>query len=139
MKEKYGKSQSCKNKGENIFQRKYDTDAAQFSPFSALSGFEEMIREESRQTQKKHELSDDEINALNYKLMFLSDHMRNEYPITVTYFVPDIKKSGGKYVTLTGTAKDIRRFEGILIMSDGTVIPFCDIYSLCVAGCDYCD
>ena len=43
--------------------------------------------------------------------------------ISITYFVPDDKKSGGAYLTHSGIVKKIDEFERKLIMQDETVIP----------------
>ena len=41
--------------------------AAQFAPFSALTGYDEAIRETSRVTSEKHELSESEGKGYIYK------------------------------------------------------------------------
>lgn len=74
--------------------------AAQFSPFAALTGYDEEIDETARLTDHRAELTEDELNALNDAFQKLSEL---ELPlITVTYFIPDKKKSGGAYVQYTG-------------------------------------
>ena len=74
--------------------------AAQFSPFAALTGYDEEIDETARLTDHRAELTEDELNALNDTFQKLSEL---ELPlITVTYFIPDKKKSGGAYVQYTG-------------------------------------
>ncbi|MCD8181549.1 MAG: hypothetical protein LUF26_08755 [Firmicutes bacterium] len=50
--------------------------------------------------------------------------------MTVTYFIPDKLKSGGKYVTVTDNAKKIQPFERVLILEDGSVVPFGDIMGI---------
>ena len=70
--------------------------AAQFAPFAALSGYDDMIHEEARLTDKESELSDYEIDILNRKLGLINDVLDDDYvpEITVTYFVPDRYKTG---------------------------------------------
>lgn len=58
-------------------------------------------------------------------------HQLKEHPeIAITYFQPDAKKNGGAYVTATGTAKKIDRYERVVIMTEGTVIPIEEIISI---------
>ncbi len=52
----------------------------------------------------------------------LSDHPA----LTITYFVPDAKKSGGAYVTKSGNLKKIVEFERWMLLTDGTKIPLED-------------
>ncbi len=47
--------------------------------------------------------------------------------LTVTYFVPDAKKSGGAYVTKSGNLKKIDEFERWMMLMDGTKIPLDDV------------
>ena len=71
--------------------------AAQFAPFSALTGYDEAIKETSRITSEKHELSDGKIEIINNKL---NEIKSNEIKrVKITYFVKDKSKSGGEYIT----------------------------------------
>ena len=49
---------------------------------------------------------------------------------TVEYFVPDDRKSGGVYVTVSGRVRHISVPERTLVMEDGTVIPLDDVVSI---------
>lgn len=95
--------------------------AAQFSPFAALTGHAEAIRETARLTQEQAEQSEETVSSLNRKLRILADNPGAE--AAVTYFVPDDRKSGGAYVTHTGRVKRIDEYGGNLIMEDRTAIP----------------
>ena len=95
--------------------------AAQFSPFAALTGFGDVIKETARPTDRKPELSEEEKTALDYKLWMASDLPGEKPEITVTYFAPDDKKSGGAYCTISGRIKKIDPHGGI-VMDDGTRI-----------------
>ena len=83
--------------------------AAQFSPFAALSGYEEMVSEAGRLTKEKKELSDSEKAILDRKINLLKEiiNSKNTPEVTVTYFLPDTLKSGGSYETFTGKIKKI--------------------------------
>lgn len=94
--------------------------AAQFSPFAALSGHEAAIKETARVTDSKVELSDDMINLLNEKLSIIAENPGSV--ATITYFVPDDKKSGGKYVSCSGVVRSVDVYGHRVIMEDKTVI-----------------
>ena len=104
--------------------------AAQFSPFAALTGYNAEINETARLTDEKLELSEDRINDINTKLQIIMDNI-DEYPeVTVEYFVPDEKKSGGSYTKIIGNIRRIDEHERILIMKDNHTVPIDDIYSI---------
>ena len=84
--------------------------AAQFAPFAALTGYEDMIDEEARQADNKIELSEEELEGLNRELGQIDEEIRQGNPpvITVTYFIPDPLKAGGIYETVT---EKVRRVD----------------------------
>ena len=81
--------------------------AAQFSPFSALTGYDEMVKETERLTKDKIIISDDEKNVINEKLNYLIQNKMLDSYISITYFVKDLKKDGGKYYKYNGKIKKI--------------------------------
>ena len=96
--------------------------AAQFMPFSALTGYDDTIGETGRYTDSMAELSEDAREVLDRKQMFLK-HIIDEKPeITVTYFVPDSKKSGGEYKEISGSLKAIDEYNCELVFVCGTRI-----------------
>ncbi len=95
--------------------------AAQFSPFSALTGYEEEIDEAGRLTEERAILSEDERNELDEKLKRLM-HGNTGKEVCVTYFKEDGKKKGGKYITARGTIRKLDGYENAIILSDGTRI-----------------
>ncbi len=97
--------------------------AAQFSPFAALTGYEEAIYETGRLTEEKAELDEEEKAILDRKLRLLLEKLDEKPPLTVTHFVPDEKKSGGRYVTKTGNLKKFHLLEKWMLLTDGTKIP----------------
>ena len=76
--------------------------AAQFAPFAALSGYDDMIGEEARLVDNKIELSEEEIALLNQKLSLIMDMIASgEKPeLSITWFIPDPLKAGGRYETV---------------------------------------
>lgn len=104
--------------------------AAQFSPFAALTGYDAAVKEAARLTDSRTELSDEELSILNIKFQILLDHLREKPNVSFTYFKPDEKKSGGKYVTLRGIVKKADTFKRLVVMQDDTGIPMDDILDI---------
>lgn len=96
--------------------------AAQFSPFAALSGHEEQIDETARLTEGRIELSEEARAELDRTQQWLLDHLDQKPVVSVTYFVPDSRKSGGAYQTITGTVKGVAPWEQCLLLTDGSRI-----------------
>lgn len=104
--------QSITRKHMSLYDR-----AAQFASYKALSGYEDMVAEESRTVDGEIELSENEIDLINAMIGEISDRITNgDHPIvTVTYFKPDRYKKGGSYETLTGVIKKVDVIEKKLI------------------------
>lgn len=92
--------------------------AAQFSSYKALSGYEDMVAEEARLTFSKPELAEYELELLNQKLNLIADVVDDgTHPtVTISYFVPDERKSGGAVVDITDTIKRIDNVSGQVIL-----------------------
>ncbi len=109
--------------------------AAQFSPFAALTGYEDAVRETARLTDTKSELTEDEKTWINEKLLMIAECAEESPRVSVTYFVEDEKKPGGAYVTVSGRSKRIDEFEKRLYLSEGESIlieRIRDIESSCI-------
>lgn len=104
--------------------------AAQFSPFAALTGHDAAIKETARLTDRKIELDEYEIAALDDKLQKIKEKLKSCPEITVTYFQPDLRKNGGEYVTVTESVKKMDEYTKCLIMNEGTRIPIEDIIEI---------
>ena len=107
--------------------------AAQFSPFAALTGFEEVLRETVRRTDRQIGLGESEQAELNEKLRFLCTLLPERPAVTLTRFVPDARKEGGASVTLSGRLRRIDPVARLLVLADGTCCPF---DQLCALECD---
>ncbi len=101
--------------------------AAQFASFDALTGFGEAIYEAGRETEKKLELSEDMIEMINARLAVIEQHIKEQPSIAVTYFLPDDRKAGGRYVTVSGKVKKLDEVKRAIMMVDGTQIPIEDV------------
>ena len=104
--------------------------AAQFSPFAALVGYDDAVAETARLTDSRLELTEDEMFELNANLNRLLDSLDEQPQISVTYFVPDEKKSGGKYVEKVGVVRIIDSYAGELEFTDGVRIAVADMAAL---------
>ena len=104
--------------------------AAKFAPFAALTGYEEAVREAARFTEEKMILDEDSKEQLDWKLRCLQEKVKEKPTITVTYFLKDEKKKGGKYVTVTGVLKKIDSYTHQFVLENGEEIPMEDIVSL---------
>ena len=101
---------------KNHPQMPLEDRAAQFAPFAALTGHDAAIKETARVTDERLELSEEAIAQIR-------DTIGTEQRFSITYFVPDGKKSGGAYVTCTGPVKKIDEYEHAIVMMDHRVIP----------------
>lgn len=104
--------------------------AAQFQPFRALTGYEDAVHETARYTDEKVELTEDEKALLDVKLQRLADNLTDRPQVTLTWFQPDKRKTGGAYVTATGQLKKIDDLEGALILASGERIVIEDILDI---------
>ena len=106
-----------------------DSRAAQFAPFAALTGYDEQVKESARLTSKKIILDEDALEKINSKLDFISKNITDNILVNITYFVPDKKKSGGRYVDIKGVVTKIKLVEEIVVI-DKTIIPMNDIVDI---------
>lgn len=101
--------------------------AAQFSPFAALTGYEAVVKEAARLTEKRRTLTEDEVTELDTQLRLA---VELDAEITVTWFRPDARKDGGNYVTSTGRIRKVDELERILTLDNGTRIPIQEVTSV---------
>ena len=96
--------------------------AAQFSPFAALTGYDDLIRESERVTDARAELDEGGKEVLDRKLLWLL-RQKPGTEARFTYFVPDAKKAGGAYVTATGSILRYDPLSRSLLLDEGSEIP----------------
>lgn len=104
--------------------------AAQFAPFAALTGYDDEIKETARLTNERIELDDEVKNFLNNKIRIILEQISTRPVVTFTYFIPDLKKEGGKYVTAKGIVKKINEYKKMIILEDKTEIPIREIINI---------
>ena len=106
--------------------------AAQFAPFAALSGHEGQIAEAGRLTDEPVELTPWAVEQVDEGLRRIRQELDRCPEVTLTYFVPDGRKSGGAYRTVTARVRKLLELEQTLVLSDGTQVPFGQILSLSI-------
>jgi len=104
--------------------------AAQFSSFAALTGHAAAVREPARRTARRIDTAEDKRQELDLKQQLLAQVLPSQPELTVTYFVPDTRKAGGAYVSVSGRLKRIDSRRRILVLDDGTEIPADDVLEL---------
>jgi len=104
--------------------------AAQFSPFAALTGYSESVKETARLTKGKIELSEDMKYEIDNKLQLIEDHLKEKTEVSILYFIKDKKKSGGDYKEYTGVIRRIDKVNGKIIFMDKTIIDLNDVIDI---------
>lgn len=104
--------------------------AAQFAPFAAVVGYDDAIAETGRYTDSRTEMGDDELAALDRQMAVIVNNIDSQPEVTITYFVPDERKDGGSYQTLTAQVVKVDETERRLYLSEGTAIYIRDIIRL---------
>ena len=107
-----------------------ESRASQFSPFAALTGYDNEVKETARITDKRIDIDDGLREMLNAKLNYLNDHIKENPNISITYFVKDPKKDGGKYLTKQGIIKRIDAVNEIIKFNDNAPISMNDIINI---------
>ena len=102
--------------------------AAQFAPFAALTGYGDAIDETARLTDGRPELSEQQLAELNERLLQIMAQPNTA--VRITYFVPDEKKSGGRYEQTEGVIKKIDEIAKVIVTDGGEKIPLSDIVEL---------
>ncbi len=117
--------------------------AAQFSPFAALSGYDGEIKETARLTAHREELTEERKRELDETLGLLKAALQGSSigsdasykgsdsaaapKIRVTYFLEDLFKEGGEYLTLEAQVKKVDTYtrklqlwtENLQVLSHG--------------------
>ena len=104
--------------------------AAQFAPFAALTGYDEVVRESARRTVCRPELEEDAQQALDLRLRLLAEYAHREPTVRVVYFAADARKSGGECRTVQGILERIDPSRRLLLLRTGECVPLNDILSI---------
>lgn len=103
--------------------------ASQFAPFAALTGYDALIGETARLTDNRIEMDENTRAELDRSFAELLRNPRRLFDIT--YFLRDKRKSGGAYLSVSGSMKKYDDVQKTILMADGTLIPVEDVLSIC--------
>lgn len=105
--------QSAKRKHMSLHDR-----AAQFAPFAALVGYDEMVDEEARLTDRQITPGESDLDRLDRIFRSLSARLSagQQPEISALVFIPDTHKAGGCYEAAAGRAKRLDLVEKKLIL-----------------------
>lgn len=104
---------STKHPRMSMYQR-----AAQFAPFAALTGHNAAIMETARFTDQQYELSEHEKAELDNQLYSILTHLHEHPKVTIVHFVPDEKKKGGRYQSITANVNKFDEYNHELILDN---------------------
>lgn len=104
--------------------------SAQFAPFAALTGYEDRVKETARLTDEKINIDEGLRNILNNKLNIIEEHIRDIPEISITYFIKDKYKDGGKYETKLCSIKKIDQVNEVVILTDKSKIEMNNIVNI---------
>ena len=100
--------------------------AAQFSPFAALTGYENLIDEAARVTDKQIELDESTKEEIGRRIDVILN-TENAPEAEITYFIQDAKKLGGSYETVRGRIKRYDALSHVIRLDSGLTINIDDI------------
>lgn len=106
--------------------------AAQFSPFSALTGYDDILAEASRMTDERRDVSEDKAAYINECLSMIPENYPRKLNVKITYFVPDKRKGGGSYETVQGLVRLIDEGSGTVVFDDNRIVPIEDIFDIVI-------
>lgn len=104
--------------------------AAQFSPFAALTGYEDAVEEAGRLTNRRIVPDEEKAALLDRTMRKILENISLHPLIHAIYFIQDIRKTGGRYAEYTGRIRTFNEYNKILIFEDGTKIALYDIYDI---------
>ena len=104
--------------------------AAQFAPFAALTGHSEAVSETARYVDEKIDLGEDAIKEIKDALNYIQEHISQSPQVTITYFVADDRKRGGRYVTETVKIKYVDNLEQNIRFDNGVCVKFENIFDI---------
>ena len=104
--------------------------SAIFAPFSAITGFNDEVKETERLVDRKILLDEEEKIKINNKLQEILKDIKDKPEIKITYFISDKRKNGGRYNTIIDNVKKIDMIEKYIMLESKIKIYFKDIFDV---------
>ena len=106
--------------------------AAQFAPFAALVGYEQMVQDTADilLLDKRVILSEDAKNILDVQLQGIREKIDLNPEIKIVYFDEKVNKLGGGYALHSGKVKKIEEYPAMLVFLDGKKVLIEDIIQI---------
>lgn len=104
--------------------------SAQFAPFAALTGYDDSIKEASREVDEKIILGIDKIDEISNIIIHLNENIQSHPKVKLTYFVIDNKKDGGRYYDLENEIIKINNEDKYLLFQNKKKIKFSQIINI---------
>lgn len=111
-------------------QMTLEARAAQFAPFAALTGYDDEVKETARLTNRRIELDDEAKSILDNKIQIILEQISQRPTVSITYFIPDTRKAGGEYVTITGIIKKVDGYNQVIVLENRTEVPISEIIDI---------
>ena len=108
--------------------------SAQFAPFAALTGYDDEIKETERITEQKIEISEEIKIDLNKKIQEIQENINQKPKVSIKYYIPDSKKQGGKYLSITSNVIKLDQYKKIIILENKICIPI-----ICITDINFAD
>ena len=106
--------------------------AAQFAPFAALVGYDEMVQDTADilLLDKRVVLSEDAKCLLDVELQSIREKIDLNPEIKIVYFDEKVNKLGGGYALHSGKVKKIEEYPAMLVFLDGKKVLIEDIIQI---------
>ena len=106
--------------------------AAQFAPFAALVGYDEMVQDTADilLLDKRVILSEDAKSLLDVQLQGIREKIDLNPEIKIVYFDEKVNKLGGGYALHSGKVKKIEEYPAMLVFLDGKKVLIEDIIQI---------
>ena len=104
--------------------------AAQFSPYAALTGYDDLIDESERVTELPAELTETALEELDRQLTLLPERISKGEKSRIRYYEADAVKEGGCFTDYNGKVRKIDREKRQLILENGRRLCFENIVKI---------
>lgn len=100
--------------------------AAQFSPFAALTGYDDMILDASKIKFSKIESYDELESVISDKLNYLNNHIKDRISVSITYY----DYGNSIYTIIKGIIKRIDTIHHNIKLENNKIIDMSDIIDI---------